>query len=131
MEASTSCPDAQLVKPQRLKRKEIGLEIAFKTRDLRALCEELGESAQLPRDVTEALKRRLADVRAAHSVGDLVAGSPSFRGDRGERLQIGLADAHTLILKANHADNPVDEDGRVDWSNVSRVKVMAVESRDG
>lgn len=106
---------------------EDALEIAFQTRDLRSLC-ELGENRQqLPTDVHEALKHRLADLRAAVSVHDLPTGSPISCGDNGEFVRIELPSGYVMLLEANHVQNPLEEDGKVDWSRVCRVRVVAVE----
>lgn len=107
------------------------MEIAFDTRELRLLCEKNEPPVSLASTVVESLRSRLADVRAALTVHDLVAGAPNAGGDHGEILVIQLADGYELILHANHVNNPVAVDGKVDWSNVSRVKVIAVESVSG
>lgn len=106
------------------------MEIAFHTRELRTLCERDEHPGELSTDVYEALKRRLADLRAAVSVNDLPGRFPTAFGDHSEFLRIELSHDHALILKANHVGKPVREDGTVDWASVSRVMVMAIESTD-
>ena len=100
------------------------MELAFRTRDLRNTCEdaELAASEFGP-DVAAALMHRLADLRAAVTVDDLVAGDPSSEGDV---LVIRLDPTHALELSANHRKNPQTPDGRLDWAKVSRLRVVGV-----
>jgi hypothetical protein len=76
--------------------------------------------------VAEDLKRRLADLRAAESVRDLVASPPTQLEDPME-LSIPMANGFRLILRSNHLDSPMLDSGSVDWSAVERVKIMRVE----
>ena len=104
------------------------MEIAFESRKLRSLCEDNeGAERQLGPIVAEALRHRLADLRAAVSISDLVVGNPRLL-DCGEsaKLIIDLYDDVIITLKANHPENPVTEQGQQDWSQVIRIKVVHV-----
>ena len=53
------------------------MEIAFNTKSLRAICEsEAKAKRELGPSVAGILKHRLADLQAAKSANDLVAGQP-------------------------------------------------------
>ena len=81
--------------------------------------------------MAEALKRRLADLRAARYVGDLLAGSPrELDGADQRHMAIGLTDGHRMVFAANHTRNMLTEAGRVDWTMVSRIKVLRIERND-
>jgi len=80
-----------------------------------------------------ALRDRLADLRAASQLTDLLVGSPTvMQGLQGKRVTIGLAGACRLIVEANHLKLPTDPSGSVDWSRVTRIKIVNIEDgRDG
>jgi len=84
---------------------------------------ELGEVA------AERLKRRLADLRAAESVHDLVA-SPPTQFDDPREISLPIASGFRLVLRSNHLETPMLGSHSVDWSAVERVKVMRVEQDD-
>ena len=78
-------------------------------------------------EVAEVLKRRLADIRAATSYGDLIAGKPRLLNIGDLRiLNVDLGEDYHLILEANHPQNPLTETGKLDWTRVSRVKVTHI-----
>ncbi len=101
------------------------LEISFAEKSLRQLCEN-GALARrkLGIKVAEKLKHRLADLRAASSVKDLVVGRP--REVEGI-MSVDLCDDYRIILCANHNSVPLLDTGAVDWSKVNRVKILKIE----
>ena len=109
------------------------MHLAFETRLLRTICErEIESRRRLGNPVADALQHRLADLRAAASVSDLVAGSPRMEAHGEiERLVIGLADDQEVVLEPNHRQNPVNETGMLDWSAVTRVKIVRIGGIDG
>lgn len=109
------------------------MELAFDTKELRALCEsELQAKLELGPRIADALKHRLADIRAAKAPKDLVAGRPRALGDTGtEYMTLELCEGWRIVLGANHPSNPMLESGRLDWSKVSRVKILRIESDHG
>lgn len=104
------------------------LELAFENRSLRHVCEsEKKAQLDLGVQVAEMLKRRLADLRAATSVKDIVASQPhELDGALDGYLAIDLLESHSIVFCANHASNPLLHSGKVDWSKVSRVKIMSI-----
>lgn len=102
------------------------VEIAFATKKLRDLCEsERMAQRNLGARVAEKLKRRLADLRAATCAKDLIVGQP--RELTRNQIEIKPCDGYRVVLHANHNTIPSSNDGAVDWSQVTRVKVMFVE----
>ena len=77
--------------------------------------------------------RTLADMRAAASVSDLVAGSPSLDEQPPGWIRFGLEGGYELVCAGNHPRPPVTDDGRVDFSRTRRVKVVRIgqESQHG
>jgi len=99
------------------------MELAFATKILRSLCEE--EDAAVEKFGTKAaaeLRARIADLRAADSVADIVAGTPRFFDDD-PRMTVSLLGVLEIVLRPNHIKMPLRDDGRIDWSRVRRLKI--------
>jgi proteic killer suppression protein len=109
------------------------VEIAFAKKSLRQLCEsERSARRSLGKLAAEKLKRRLADLRAANCVGDLVAGRPrKLRGGRVGQVALALGGRFKLVFCANHSILPLADRSHVDWSKVNRVKIICIETNDG
>lgn len=104
------------------------LELAFNSKSLRTICEnETQARLELGPRVAEILKHRLADLRAATSPKDLVAGRPREGSDL-QSMVIDLWDGYQLVFCANHPKKLVAEAGKLDWLKVSRIKVLRIES---
>ena len=93
---------------------------------------ETNAQHELGTTVADALKHRLADLRAATSIYDIVAGRPRLL-DAGndQHLIIDLGSSHSIVLGANHPNNPLTEDGRLNWAGISRVKLLRIERNHG
>lgn len=109
------------------------MELAFETKSLRTICEsESHAKHELGPTVAVFLKRRLADIRAATSVKDLVVGRPRELDTSDARnMVVDLCDGYRIVFSANHPKNPMTESGDLDWSMVSRLKIMRIENDDG
>lgn len=105
------------------------LEIAFAEKSLRQLCENETKAQQvLGAAMAEKLKRRLADLRAATCITDLVAGRPrELDGPCPRPFAVDLRDGARIVFSANHNVNPLLKSGCVDWPKVSRVKILRIE----
>jgi len=108
------------------------MEVSFKNRSLRALCEEPeAATAQYGGDVARALINRIADIAAAETIEDVLAGNPTIsEAGKGESVSILLGGGHRIILRCNHLNPPMSALGKVDWSKVSRVRVEGIEGCD-
>lgn len=108
------------------------MELAFSTKALRTLCEnEAAATRELGATRAGRLRRRLADLRAAVSVSDLVVGNPRHTAGSKDSLEIDIGAGSRLVLCTNHAVIPRLASGDVDWSSVSRVKLLRIESENG
>lgn len=105
------------------------MEIAFAKKSLRQLCESERRGCRLlGAPVTERLKSRLADFQAANCVIDLVAGRPrEIESAQPGRMAIELGEGFQLIFASNHSHAPLIDGSRIDWSRVSRVKILSIE----
>jgi hypothetical protein len=99
--------------------------IAFQTKALRDLCEDNQIACKsLGPEVAKHLRERLADLRAATTITDLLVGSPRTSGEKGDVLIIGLGTVSHMTWVVNHANPPTGEDGMIDWHRVSRVRLI-------
>ncbi|MBZ5524354.1 MAG: hypothetical protein LAP21_19120 [Acidobacteriia bacterium] len=104
------------------------MELAFDSKPLRTICEsEAQAKLELGIKVAEILKHRLADLRAAASPKDLLAGHPQIGEDR-QHMVITLCDGHRIVFKANHTNNPMTTNNELDWARISRIKILRIES---
>jgi len=73
------------------------------------------------------LKHRLADLRAAACVNDLIVGNPRELNRKNfQQYILDLVDGYGLIFCANHNTNPQLSCGKTDWSKVSRIKILNI-----
>src|SRR5262249_37761402 len=110
----------------------VALELAFANKSLRELCEsEAQADCHLGPTIAQTLRRRLSDLRAATNVKDLVAGRPrELAGSRRGCVAVQLSSESRLVFRANHTVLPVLDTGDVDWSKVSRVKILSIGTDD-
>lgn len=106
------------------------LELAFAEKPLRQLCEnEVIAKRKLGVTVAGKLKRRLADLRAASSVKDLVVGRPrELEGVYQSQMAVDLCDGYRIVFCANHNTVALLESGAINWAMVSRIKILRIES---
>ena len=106
------------------------MELAFATKSLRQLCEsQTVADRDLGPQVAEKLRARLADLVAAANIGELVTGGPP--APRSRLLTLNLSAGFSLVLSPNHNKTPFLKGTRaVDWSKVSRVKIVKLEASD-
>ena len=107
----------------------IELELSFANKGLRQLCESsLQANRKLGVDIANELRRTVADLRAATSVRDLLVGAP--RETQEDKIALDVGASFQITLCANHNTVPKLESGAIDWSKVSRVKILGIESKD-
>jgi hypothetical protein len=106
------------------------MELSFRTHMVRTICEDEDKAvSMLGVAAADRLRNRLADLRAAGTVSDLVAGNPRFSGHRNSELRIQLDEAHDLFCRPNHTTPPEDSAGLIDWPRVHRLQVVEIEER--
>lgn len=103
------------------------MEITFTSSKLQRLCEQQAiAQKKLGRDCVRKLRSRLADLEAATSVQDLVAGRPHpLKGDRLGQFSLDLQGGKRLF---EPADDPIPykEDGSIDWAQVTDVHIVFI-----
>ena len=107
------------------------MELAFKTLRLRTICESESEAArELGAEVARVLTHRLADLRAARSPREILAGDPRELEENSKHMVVDLAGNYRIVFRANHPKMRSDNSGVVDWSRVSRIKILRIGSGD-
>lgn len=102
--------------------------LAFASKRLRALCEDSAEAEmEFGSTVAAVLRHRLADMDAASSPMEMIAGSPAFsrNGDQ-DFGTVCLKHGFRIEFVANHPKNPHTVDRTVDWSKVNRIKITGI-----
>jgi proteic killer suppression protein len=108
------------------------LELAFSTQELRTLCEaEAAADRRLGASAGGALRRVLADLRAASQMAEFIELTGSCpTGDSRDQLVIDLVDGAIVVLGPNHVKTPRTTSRGIDWSQVSRVKILRIGRSD-
>ena len=111
------------------------MDISFKNRKLE---KEFNEGAQLNKvhgnKRAQKIRMRMAALRAAESLMDFwpPKSGPSrchelTQGKRKGQLSVDLDHPYRLIFTPAHDPVPVREDGGLDWSCVTAIKIQGVE----
>jgi hypothetical protein len=106
------------------------LELSFKNPTIRMVCENEDKAKEVL-GVTTAfgLKSRLADMRAAKFVAELVAGSPGEINHGGiPAYKLELTAHERIIFCSVHENTPMLVNGKIDWHQVSRVQLITIGS---
>ena len=100
-----------------------GLEITFKDKKIRELCEKQAVAEKkLGAACARKLRARLSDLEAATRVTELVAGNPHpLKGDRAGQFALDLAGGWRLVFAPDHDPYPTRSDGDIDWFQVTIV----------
>jgi toxin HigB-1 len=104
------------------------MEITFSDHKLQKLCEQLKiANKKLGKDCARKLRSRLADLEAATSVQDLVAGRPHpLKGDRIGQFALDLQGGKRLVFESANDPIPYQEDGSIYWAQVTAVRIVFV-----
>lgn len=104
------------------------MDIDFKDKKLREMCErrEMAER-KLGAPCARKLRSRLADLQAACAVSDLVAGRPHpLAGERAGQFALDLEGGRRLVFEPDHQPLPRRDDGAIDWSRITKVRIVFI-----
>lgn len=103
------------------------MELAFRTRRLRTLCQEHNEAVRVMGEpAAEVLRTRIADLRAVTYLAELPAGRPAVAdGDR-TQLRFELRGGCSVLMAVGHQDVPRTDEGDLGQTRVRRVCVQEV-----
>jgi hypothetical protein len=104
------------------------MELAFGTEKLRTLCVDHARAAEVYGEAAaEALRTRLADLRAVTYLSELPVGTPEVVEGDPPHLRFRLADGWTLLARVSHRNTPRTGEGTLDLSRVRRAQVVEIE----
>jgi proteic killer suppression protein len=90
-------------------------------RNFRTATRELGPNG------AKKLSARLADLKAARNVSELIAGRPHpLERERYGRYALDLAGGQRLVFRPDHDPIPSRPGGGIAWENVTRVTIVFV-----
>jgi len=105
------------------------MEIEFCKKKVQKLCERKKFATQeLGPPCANKLHARIADIRAAHDIFDLPpTGKPHpLKGNRNGQFALNLPNGKRLILIPADDPTPLNEDESIDWSRVTRVRIIEI-----
>lgn len=99
------------------------MDILFASAELERICTDPRRAIKkLGSPSAKKLRRRLADLMAAATVAELVAGRPHpLTGDRAGQLAMNLHGGHRLVIESAHPDSEPRS-----WPAVSRVRIVFI-----
>ena len=110
------------------------MDITFKTKKL---AKELNSASNMEarhgKVRAKKLRLRLAELQAAECLADL--GPPyqgparchELKGNRAGQLSVDLDHPYRLLFMPDHDPIPTRKEGGLDWTRVTRVKILGVE----
>lgn len=105
----------------------MALGLAFATQTLRDICEsEKIARKKLGAKVAEGLMRRLADFQSIDSFDELPFAKPKKNSNS---CVFDLPDGWQLVVTGGHGDNPTLPSGKIDWAQITRLKITRIEKR--
>ncbi|MGV3571405.1 MAG: type II toxin-antitoxin system RelE/ParE family toxin [Ramlibacter sp.] len=104
------------------------MEIRFADKKLQAYCESADASVRkLGAASARKLRSRLADLKAAAAVSELVAGRPHpLVRNRAGQFSLDLAGGQRLVFSPAHEVVPKTADGSIDWTQVTIVCIVYI-----
>ena len=107
------------------------MELAFGSRNLRAICEDQVCAEQsFSSAVAQQLRGRLADLHAARSLDELVAGRPMLDAGDERTLLLELGEGVFMRMQINHTEPPISDEGTIDWTRVRRLRIVSIGESD-
>ncbi len=101
------------------------MEILFENKAVREICEKAAVAKKKLGDVSaRKLKSRLAEMKAASSVTELVAGNPHpLKGDRLGQYALSLAGGWRITFYPGNDPVPRKPDASIAWEQVTIVVI--------
>jgi hypothetical protein len=105
----------------------MALELAFATKALRDICESRTTAKEkLGLKVADALQRRLSDFQSIDTFDELPFTKPKKNSNN---VAFDLPDGWRLVVTGGHGENPTLPDGKIDWTKVTRLKIVRIEQK--
>ncbi len=109
------------------------MNIIFQTNKLSKILNNQSNIKKHYGDLAPKIQQRLLQLQAAQSLADL--GPPyqgparchELKGNRAGQLSVDLEHPHRLLFRPDHDPLPQRQEGGLDWSQVTRIKILSVE----
>jgi hypothetical protein len=107
----------------------MSIQLSFDTVKLRQICENfVSAKRSLGSLAGKSLHARLADLRASSSPLEMVnMGFAGFRKSSDARIFIYIEGGYAVEAVVSNRPEPRLGDGRLDWNQVSRLKILSIE----
>jgi len=105
------------------------MELEFKDKQIQKLCEDSAVAVRKLGDpCAKKLRTRLAEILAASAVTELIAGKPHpLKGTRDGQFSLELHGGSRLVFEPMmNPTVPRRDDGSIDWSKVTHVRVVYI-----
>lgn len=109
------------------------MEIEFSSKQLQKLCEQNKFAIrELGAACAKKLQNRIADLQSANDVMELPAGKPHpLKLNRKGQYAIELSDGKRLIFIPANNPTPMTDDENIDWSRVTKIKIIDISDYHG
>jgi len=111
------------------------LDIGFANTRIKKICNDNTKAQKKYGDINaKRLRQRLDDLHAAQILADfssLPGRCHELTGDRAGQLSLDLDHPMRLIFEPAHNPVPRKEDGGIDWTQVTAVKILDIEDTHG
>jgi proteic killer suppression protein len=104
------------------------MDISFASPEIEKLCsEERAMQRKLGASCARKLRARLADLDTVATVRELIAGRPHpLKGDRAGQFALDLQGGKRLVFEPADEPIPYSEDGSIDWSQVTKARIVFI-----
>lgn len=101
------------------------MKILFRNKRLERLClDKKAANRELGANAAKGLMSRFADLEAATTVSDLVAGKPHpLKGNRSDQFSVTVYGGVSLTFSSVDDPIPKNEDGSIDWHSVTSIRI--------
>jgi hypothetical protein len=109
------------------------LELSFSTIELREIFEKRATAVEaIGIEAALELEQRLADIEALENVSDFTALFSDNTISRSPHEQsFQLKTGHEVIFRSGHVNTPATTSGAIDWTKVTRMRIVSLEVSDG
>lgn len=104
----------------------MALQISFKSRRLRQLCVSSTRARRLlGPETANRLQAILGDLEAVDTLADMLLPSENSCDLEGI-ITLPLTPDVSMTISANHNSVPLLSNGNIDWTRVSRIKIISI-----
>lgn len=110
------------------------MDILFKTKKLEKIFNSEAKLFKTYGECAKQIEKRMADLVAADNLTimkSLPGRTEELKGDRKGQLSIRVGTNWRLIFEPANDPMPTKEDGGLDWSGVTSIKIIEVEDYHG